>query len=548
MFLHYIRCMKKSKFKLRDYQEPIRNEILSALKTKKRVLACANCGLGKTAIGLSIANHYANKGLRVAIVTYSRNEIKEHWLQENDLHKIISWDKIQVVNGLGNAVIPSVKVVKTDQIDKKMTITLFIPQSLSSNPSALGNIDLFIVDEAHEYLEVGDNEENEGLLLRIIKNSPKAKILGLTGSGHELVDGNIFNKTDDDVEILVYDTGYAFKYDAILPVEIDISYFKFDLTPACFDSKGDLNKTGRKVVKANACRNKKIEDIISTYCSNNQKTLVIVPSGDEIYQEAYEYINQLHPGQVVVKTSHASPEENQEAENQFRNNDNVNFMIVISMCNIGWNFDRLENVIDLTFTRNEKVVIQRLSRLCRKYPNKKPNYVYCADQSKNPDLIQTFISTVLERMTKFGILNPEINEIAFRTDEKEERDLAYQNGGRILFGSVLDYFNTKKVLATVQNSQISTHVLLRVYNDKNIGHRFLVLVWKALSERSTSGVMKGCSKKIKQLEEELVKHNEIFPSNSDAFIRKTAESVNKLFGLDAATLHELASLAEDKAS
>jgi hypothetical protein len=89
---------------------------------------------------------------------------------------------------------------------------------------------------------------------------------------------------------------------------------------------------------------------------------------------------------------------------------------------------------------------------------------------------------------------------------------------------------------------------LRVYNDKNIGHRFLVLVWKALSERSTSGVMKGCSKKIKQLEEELVKHNEIFPSNSDAFIRKTAESVNKLFGLDAATLHELASLAEDKAS
>lgn len=113
------------------------------------------------------------------------------------------------------------------------------------------------------------------------------------------------------------------------------------------------------------------------------KTLIVVPRGDNIWKETYDFINKHFPCQVVAKTSHQSAEEIESAESEFRNNKNVRFMVVVDMCGTGWNYKPLEMIIDLTFTKNLKVLIQRLSRLCRLHKGKEPKHISINDYFKN---------------------------------------------------------------------------------------------------------------------------------------------------------------------
>ena len=82
-------------------------------------------------------------------------------------------------------------------------------------------------------------------------------------------------------------------------------------------------------------------------------------------------------------------------------------MVVINMCGTGWDFPALDNVVDLTFTKNPKLIIHRLSRAIRKYRGKKiSKYIYCADQSKKEAEVVFYICRALELTTKEGIEIP----------------------------------------------------------------------------------------------------------------------------------------------
>ena len=107
----------------------------------------------------------------------------------------------------------------------------------------------------------------------------------------------------------------------------------------------------------------------------------------------------------VIKTSYQKREFNEEAENAFRYDPSVKFMVVVAMSGIGWNFDKLDCVLDLTFTRNINLLIQRISRLCRIRRGKKPKFIMCADNSREPYDAHMVIGEALALMREDGIRN-----------------------------------------------------------------------------------------------------------------------------------------------
>jgi hypothetical protein len=95
-------------------------------------------------------------------------------------------------------------------------------------------------------------------------------------------------------------------------------------------------------------------------------------------------------------------------EDMFRSkNSKTNFMVVIDKCGTGWDFKDLNNVVDLTFTRNPKVIIQRFARTIRLPDNgTKPisKYIYCYDQTRSTMRVRADLGSALAYMTERGIL------------------------------------------------------------------------------------------------------------------------------------------------
>ena len=514
--------------KLRKDQQIIFKDVTKALKKNSKVLLCANCGLGKTCIGLCIAKEAIKQGKRVAICCYSRNEIKTQWLEENYIHNIISPDQIQVIGDCDDKY--CVTRATGEDIDQKAPITFFIPQSLRTNTSALGKIDLFICDEAHENLDISNEE---GVLKEIIRSNStsKTKILGLTGTGHELLQKDAFNINDKKVSILIYDMPFALKHKVVLPVEVITSYFMFNLSEKCYNNSGDLNNVGSKVVKSQACKNKKLETILKKYSFTQYlgKTLVIVPRGNDIWKETFKFINSKFPNQVVVKTSHQSNDDVQDSENRFRNNPNIKFMIVVDMCGTGWNYPALETIVDLTFTKNTKVLIQRMLRLCRLYKNKKPRYIYCADQRQESWKSQVLINECYELMTKEGILNHGRNKILFDKERSTEASLAQKDGEDASLGRIDQYFDGK-IKVNTKYSETDTKMTICIQQTER-WKRIITSCFSELSEMQRQKKITDPQPRIIEWNDYISDLGKKMPLNSDRAINLISEKAKKLFNI-----------------
>lgn len=384
-----------SKLKKIEQQERVIKQLSVEFQESDRVLLNAVCAFGKTITTWLFIKQLIASGKRVAISTYSRKEIRRQWWYKNLDFNIVPAHMIQIVcseQDVRNLQLRRVPAISNSNISDTKPVTIFIPQSISKHGD-MGKFDYFIIDEAHEFLDTENRK-----LKRIIESSSHSgtKFLGLTGTGFELLkQGGFFH----DSKCIIYDMPTALKDELVNDCETYCEYFDFTLAKKYY-SGTELNKKGSKFLKHEVVTALKLKEILK---SVKGKTLVIVPPlCDETICNTINRI--LGNGAAVRKTSKI--QDHEKNEKMFRNSSQTNFMVVMRMCGTGWDFPELRNVIDLTFTKNPKVIIQRLSRVIRKKVDKiLPKYIYCADQSKSETEVYFYLGSAFELMTEKGIRN-----------------------------------------------------------------------------------------------------------------------------------------------
>jgi len=407
------------KTKLRDYQEKILTEIIEKFKTRSKGLLSACCRTGKTIISLFLVRHYIKQGKRVAVCTYNKKEIRSQWISSILKSKIIPANSFQVVcaaRDIADYIEAGIPAVSNGNVYNKKPVTLFIPQSISEDNN-MGKFDYIIIDEAHEHLDVDKKLSKVQQLKTIIKKYSKktTKILGLSGTGFELLKKGSFFEDSPQTFTVIYDMPEALNQGIITDCDISVEYFNFTLKNEFYKSneinkkgvdylKTNINARGKRLLKSAPLKATKLKEVLD---KAHGKTLVIVPQKME--EHITNLINLLKgPDSAVSKTSRLSADEQRKNEAQFKNSPITNYMVVIRMCGVGWDYPELETVIDLTFTKSPKALIQWMSRVLTNHDiktKKIPKYIYCADQSKSEFEARYYIHVALYLTTKEGILS-----------------------------------------------------------------------------------------------------------------------------------------------
>ena len=531
----------------RNYQKEVVTEILNNLDRKKikKVGAFINCGLGKTFIGSDLASAYLKKNKRVVISAYALKEIKETWLNKILDFKLIKATDLQVIVPASDiskyqSKYKDVLFTTEKHLSKERKVIITIPQSVKKIKFL---VDLFIVDEIHEYYDVGSGNK-VGRLKKIIKSCShkNTKIVGLTGTGFDMVQKGDFSNNNNDVAYVVRDLIFALDQKAILPVKIKMEYFDFQLENSCYKKSGDLsskgansvykklrlNKFGKEIIRSKISKVLQLDAILSEVVKS-KKTLIIVPRGKNLIQSIRSYVdrymvkNYKLENCVLIKASNQKSYINDEAEREFRNNPKVKFMIVVDMCGTGWDYEKLDNVIDLTFTKNQKLVIQRMSRPCRYSPNKKPVYYFCTDQTKEFYTVPLFFMQCINLMTENGILNPVEAKRKVLYPKKIVNKVFGLNGnsGSIDLGDIRQYFvNNDPKISNRDQEVIDMEAFVETFKKGYSWHHYIM--------EKFVNKPKSLLPKLYALVPEFKKLSKKVPQESDLFMNIVKSKVDKL--------------------
>jgi superfamily II DNA or RNA helicase len=359
-----------------------------ALKNKiLRFIINAMCGVGKTHIAQLIIYYFLVQGKRVLFLTYTRNELREQ------TYKRCMEDGIIPKEYIG--------IFKTDKKEIEKFLIITIPQTIR-NFLFPYKFDLIIIDEAHEYLETKDKKSAQTLKKIIALNSHKnTVIIGLTGTAFEIMlEGKFFDIKNDQVAYKIYDSLMALEDGIISNININAIYVNFELKNEAYKKDGELSSIGQEVLKDKLINALKANKLIPTLSG---KTLMICAKISDA-ESLSAYINSTFGnGKTISLCKTSNQDDLFGIDLEFKNHPGIQFLIVVGMCGVGWDFPGLMNVVDLTFTINPKLIIQRFSRAVRKCEGKEPNYYYVADERKTPLMVRNLLFHALYLTTKKGI-------------------------------------------------------------------------------------------------------------------------------------------------
>lgn len=519
--------MKRAEHRWNFQDDIVQESIEDILVHKSKLGLFLAPGLGKTLTALKIIREYVDNGKRVGVSAFSRNEIKVHWVREIVEHAMFEPYEYQVVVNVRDAnafndISNKIDTCLIQDVKKNKPLTLFIPQTVYNHD--LGKFDLIVVDEVHQYLEVKD-----GILQGIIDASSKSetRLIGLTGTGHTLLAKGTFNQEDPDTGIIIRDVPFAIKGKRIMPVDIDLCFFDFALTTTCYNRDGEVNPKGKLVLKSNLAMSYKTKFVLN-HVKGHSKILIICPPGTNTNTRLHDTLNAQQKGCCVIKSSYLSKTNNETAENEFRYNNNVKYMVVVAMAGIGWNFEKLDCVLDLTFTRNISLIIQRIARACRYHHGKKPRYVYCSDSSRAAYDAHLLIGEALALMREDGIRDYKNLKIFVDQAKVEKSKRSATRKEVISLGSIQRYFPDKPEVSINSVSTMQCLTLDRTrmkVGRKPAYHDDLHRFWRRMVKKRIIADF-GKNKKLVKFLKEL---RQTVPEYSDLFQRRVAEFVKETY-------------------
>lgn len=342
-----------------NYQAPLVDAVLAdvAARAPKVVLAAAP-GSGKTLMACHILHEALRRGLarRVLVLAHGTNVLRQQFA--DDAARELGPDSVHHYvpkNAVGHVPIEKVKA----------KIVVAIPQAFRT-AETLPKFDLVIVDEAHEFFA-------EPMAQRVIKLCRPRSCVLLTGSpAHFVLEGlpvhmislNEVHKQKPSaicrnlsVELVASDYLIDIgEYQGTKEVRKD---FKFDEG----DTKATLDRLLEKLVKHLPKRRSGTS--WKQAFESLGKTMIVCRSQD-LARQVFSYF-EARKVEAALST-HEDDSANAEIE-RFKVDDALSLLIVVRRANLGFNFPRLINLVDMTETINIDRLFQMLCRLVRPHPD-----------------------------------------------------------------------------------------------------------------------------------------------------------------------------------
>lgn len=273
-------------------------------------------------------------------------------------------------------------------------VTVFNPQCMLTNtPDA--KFDYFIIDESH----VG-TDDSCTMLPRIIARTchKDTKFLLVSATPWDTLALKKFKDAIVYKRSLDKGLGDGLITDARFHAEEAQITFKAD----DFSRLGDLTNnamTREMAVIKSACMGK-MDHILLTYgATMGNKVLVVCPPGNagEIAQDMATRYHGL--AFLMGQGGHAKAAyrwiRTEENLRKFMSDPKVRFLFVVNKCQVGFDYKDLTAVIDLTMSRNIKLLAQRFGRIARK-GNQNKHYFYVYDKSLMKDRLEWVICTMID--------------------------------------------------------------------------------------------------------------------------------------------------------
>jgi superfamily II DNA or RNA helicase len=149
---------------LYPFQQRNAGKIINKLDRMGLAMLSDSVGLGKTVTAGAVIKHYIDSTNARRIIVIVPAALKEQW--KSDLHEFFGL--VEMESGMRNSDYKIVSMQDSDAIDRV------------SEFDVLADVDLFVIDEAHNLRNAGSARHQQ--LLHWFKNNPKSKILLLTAT------------------------------------------------------------------------------------------------------------------------------------------------------------------------------------------------------------------------------------------------------------------------------------------------------------------------------------------------------------------------------
>ncbi len=331
-------------------------------QTNDRLVFAAGTSAGKTLT--TILWLELNQPKKALIIPASKTILRDNF--EVELEKFNPTFTYSIVTN---------KVELQKAISDKVQVIVALPQTLNKNYSLLPKLDMFILDEAHQWYF-------KSTIKSIVNHTKPKKQLLLTGSPSKFVaDGNFTFKFVPVMEL--YDLGHV----SNAKVEVVSSSYDFkqiDWLSSYGNLKSTKTNSPKKAKEAlemvcdemllklqsktngKYLRNWKGANKISKLFNQLDKTIIYTHSKKQA-DAFYKLLNDKMNGQVLL--SHSESDSKSELFAQFQNDTNIKILVAVDRGRLGFNMPELFNIVDFTMTQSLDMLLQMYGRLLRKSNN-----------------------------------------------------------------------------------------------------------------------------------------------------------------------------------
>lgn len=341
------------------------------VKPKEYVVLAAGTSAGKTKTTIMKLQLFylnkSNKNKTTLIVPASKTILRDNF--ENDLDDMDEKEKLSFTY----RVVKNKKDIES-ALKNNVQVIVCLPQTLIKNYKLLPNLEMFILDEAHQWYF-------KNVIQRIIKHTKPNQVLLLTGTPSKFIQRG----------------GFLFKFVPIMDLyDLGlVSNVKIEVVSSCYDFKredwigtyGQLKggKTNSKKEAENAllivCNEmlKKLKNpikglhTINNFTSNGigklfnnlSKTIIYTHSRKQA-DNFYRALSGNKDLKDKILVSHSLIDKNSEEFEKFQTNPEYLILIAVDRGRLGFNMPELFNIVDFTMTQTLDMLLQMYGRLLRK--------------------------------------------------------------------------------------------------------------------------------------------------------------------------------------
>jgi superfamily II DNA or RNA helicase len=337
------------------------------------VVLAASCGAGKTFMSIYFAEKYlkVHPEAKILVLTHGQTILRSQY-HENLKVQDPAFSYKEITKGKDLA-----------KYYNKKQVFITLPQTLKGVP--IPKFDLVIVDEAHQFY-FATFKGKEGLVPKIIKQAVPQHQLLLTGTPSPFIARNTPTKTE--FNILTLPMSELLKEGAITDVLVELASTTYPISGEDYNQEGNLkesfkfenmdttttldtllekiHKRLKSVVKSNPAIYSALPifiDWVSTLKSL-EKTMFACHSQEQARQVAKYFTDKG----INVALSTSDDDIDAEQVNRFIGEKDCSILVVVGRGVLGFNYEELVNVVDMTGSQNIDRIFQLMARVVRKHP------------------------------------------------------------------------------------------------------------------------------------------------------------------------------------